>query len=207
MHPRRIRRRAAPAGGPHGVTPGSAAERAGPASGDRVWLTPPRRLAAATWRWRCWDRQGLSRRRGQPRRRLLGALGRGARFAGRERRGQDHADEHPGRSVPARRRPDRHRRRARSTFHSPRDAIRHGVGMVYQHYRLVPSQTVAENLLLGLPGGAVPTRTPAASSARRASLASATTCRSTRHAPCGSCRSASSSASRSSRRCSAARPS
>jgi general nucleoside transport system ATP-binding protein len=38
------------------------------------------------------------------------------------------------------------------TFHSPRDAIRHGVGMVYQHYRLVASQTVAENLLLGLPG-------------------------------------------------------
>ncbi len=38
------------------------------------------------------------------------------------------------------------------TFHAPRDAIRHGVGMVYQHYRLVPSQTVAENLLLGLPG-------------------------------------------------------
>src|SRR5215471_8323987 len=37
-------------------------------------------------------------------------------------------------------------------FHSPRDAIQHGVGMVYQHYRLVPSQTVAENLLLGLPG-------------------------------------------------------
>src|SRR6202162_1575639 len=38
------------------------------------------------------------------------------------------------------------------TFHAPRDAIRHGVGMVYQHYRLVASQTVAENLLLGLPG-------------------------------------------------------
>ena len=36
-------------------------------------------------------------------------------------------------------------------FHAPRDAIEHGVGMVYQHYRLVPSQTVAENLLLGLP--------------------------------------------------------
>src|SRR5436853_6230032 len=32
-------------------------------------------------------------------------------------------------------------------FHSPRDAIDHGVGMVYQHYRLVASQTVAENLL------------------------------------------------------------
>src|SRR5437868_11034747 len=38
------------------------------------------------------------------------------------------------------------------TFHAPRDAIRHGVGMVYQHYRLVASQTVAENLLLGMPG-------------------------------------------------------
>src|SRR6185437_4342640 len=38
------------------------------------------------------------------------------------------------------------------TFHAPRDAIRHGVGMVYQHYRLVASQTVAENLLLGLHG-------------------------------------------------------
>src|SRR5438132_9391032 len=37
-------------------------------------------------------------------------------------------------------------------FHAPKDAITHGVGMVYQHYRLVPSQTVAENLLLGLPG-------------------------------------------------------
>ena len=37
-------------------------------------------------------------------------------------------------------------------FRSPRDAIAHGVGMVYQHYRLVASQTVAENLLLGLPG-------------------------------------------------------
>src|SRR5712691_12185339 len=38
------------------------------------------------------------------------------------------------------------------TFHAPKDAIKHGVGMVYQHYRLVPSQTVAENLLLGLRG-------------------------------------------------------
>src|SRR5918912_3988413 len=37
-------------------------------------------------------------------------------------------------------------------FRSPRDAIEHGVGMVYQHYRLVASQTVAENLLLRLPG-------------------------------------------------------
>jgi general nucleoside transport system ATP-binding protein len=37
-------------------------------------------------------------------------------------------------------------------FHSPRDAIRAGIGMVHQHFMLVPSQTVAENLILGLPG-------------------------------------------------------
>jgi ABC-type uncharacterized transport system ATPase subunit len=35
-------------------------------------------------------------------------------------------------------------------FRSPRDAIAHGVGMVHQHFALVPSQTVAENVLLGL---------------------------------------------------------
>ena len=35
-------------------------------------------------------------------------------------------------------------------FHSPRDAIRAGVGMVHQHFMLVPSQTVAENVILGL---------------------------------------------------------
>src|SRR5581483_9845355 len=36
--------------------------------------------------------------------------------------------------------------------HSPGDAIKCGIGMVYQHYKLVPSQTVAENLTLGLRG-------------------------------------------------------
>jgi len=35
-------------------------------------------------------------------------------------------------------------------FSSPRDAIRAGVGMVHQHFMLVPSQTVTENILLGL---------------------------------------------------------
>jgi general nucleoside transport system ATP-binding protein len=33
---------------------------------------------------------------------------------------------------------------------SPRDAIAAGIGMVHQHFALVPSQTVAENVLLGL---------------------------------------------------------
>jgi simple sugar transport system ATP-binding protein len=35
-------------------------------------------------------------------------------------------------------------------FGSPRDAIAAGLGMVHQHFTLVPSQTVTENVLLGL---------------------------------------------------------
>ena len=35
-------------------------------------------------------------------------------------------------------------------FRSPRDAIAAGIGMVHQHFTLVPSMTVAENVLLGL---------------------------------------------------------
>ena len=35
-------------------------------------------------------------------------------------------------------------------FNSPRDAIAAGVGMVHQHFTLVPSQTVTENVILGL---------------------------------------------------------
>jgi simple sugar transport system ATP-binding protein len=35
-------------------------------------------------------------------------------------------------------------------FTSPREAIRAGIGMIHQHFMLVPSQTVTENILLGL---------------------------------------------------------
>ena len=35
-------------------------------------------------------------------------------------------------------------------FHSPQEAIAHGIGMVHQHFMLVPSNTVAENMVLGL---------------------------------------------------------
>jgi len=35
-------------------------------------------------------------------------------------------------------------------FNSPRDAIDKGIGMVHQHFMLVPTQTVTENILLGL---------------------------------------------------------
>jgi general nucleoside transport system ATP-binding protein len=36
-------------------------------------------------------------------------------------------------------------------FVSPRDAIAHGIGMVHQHFMLVPALTVLENLVLGMP--------------------------------------------------------
>ncbi|HEX3428922.1 MAG TPA: ABC transporter ATP-binding protein [Candidatus Limnocylindrales bacterium] len=36
------------------------------------------------------------------------------------------------------------------SFGSPREAIAAGLGMVHQHFTLVPSQTVTENILLGL---------------------------------------------------------
>ena len=36
-------------------------------------------------------------------------------------------------------------------FKSPKDALAAGVGMVYQHFRLVSNLTVAENLALGNP--------------------------------------------------------
>jgi simple sugar transport system ATP-binding protein len=36
------------------------------------------------------------------------------------------------------------------TFSSPRDALRAGIGMVYQHFMLIPNQTVAENIALGM---------------------------------------------------------
>ena len=36
-------------------------------------------------------------------------------------------------------------------FTSPRDAIAHGIGMVHQHFMLVPTFTVLQNVILGLP--------------------------------------------------------
>ena len=37
-------------------------------------------------------------------------------------------------------------------FHSPKDAIAAGIGMVHQHFMLVPVFTVAENVTLGIEG-------------------------------------------------------
>jgi simple sugar transport system ATP-binding protein len=38
----------------------------------------------------------------------------------------------------------------RVAFRSPQDAIAHGIGMVHQHFMLVPTHSVAENMVLGL---------------------------------------------------------
>ena len=35
-------------------------------------------------------------------------------------------------------------------FHSPKDAIEAGIGMVHQHFKLSPSLTVYENIVLGI---------------------------------------------------------
>ncbi len=37
-------------------------------------------------------------------------------------------------------------------FYSPADAIKAGIGMIHQHFMLVPSLSVVENVALGLPG-------------------------------------------------------
>ncbi len=39
---------------------------------------------------------------------------------------------------------------------SPADALRHGIGMIHQHFQLVPAFTVAENIALGLPSSRGP---------------------------------------------------
>jgi simple sugar transport system ATP-binding protein len=38
------------------------------------------------------------------------------------------------------------------TFNSPRDAIAQGIGMVHQHFMLVPTQTVTEKYFVGFAG-------------------------------------------------------
>src|SRR5215207_5651630 len=37
-------------------------------------------------------------------------------------------------------------------FHGPRDAVESGLGMVHQHFMLIPRFTVAENVILGSEG-------------------------------------------------------
>jgi simple sugar transport system ATP-binding protein len=66
------------------------------------------------------------------------------------------------------------------TFSSPRDALDAGVGMVHQHFRLVPPFTVAENVILGDHRGEGRKFIVTCNIERRVSWASATASPSTR---------------------------
>jgi ABC-type uncharacterized transport system ATPase subunit len=52
-------------------------------------------------------------------------------------------------------------------FRSPHDAIAAGIGMVHQHFKLVPTLTVAENMILGERGGALLRRRELAAVSKR----------------------------------------
>ncbi len=83
-------------------------------------------------------------------------------------------------------------------FHSARDAIDHGIGMVHQHFMLIPVMTVAENIVLAeepTRGGAPRLRRRAGAGAPTSRRPSAS--RSTRTRGSSRSRSGSSSASRS----------
>ncbi len=45
-----------------------------------------------------------------------------------------------------------------ASIHGPRDAIRLGIGMVHQHFMLIPPLTVAENIVLGREPGGIASR-------------------------------------------------
>ena len=67
----------------------------------------------------------------------------------RERRRQVDADEDPLRRAEARRGHHRASTARRCTFSSPTDAIKAGIGMVFQHFMLADNLTVLENVVLG----------------------------------------------------------
>ena len=95
---------------------------------------------------------------------------------------------------------------SRSTISSPAVAIAHGIGMIHQHFMLVSTLTVAENVALGLQSSRGPLTDLDHVSARIRELSGTYGLQVDPNAPTsGSCRSASASASRSSRRCTATR--
>ena len=76
---------------------------------------------------------------------------RGPRPGRRERRRQVDPDEHPGRGLPARCRLILRSVARPVEFRSPATRSPAGIGMVYQHFMLVDSFTVAENVAARLP--------------------------------------------------------
>ena len=94
------------------------------------------------------DHEALRADRRQRRRRLRPEARRGPRAARGERRRQVDADERPLRALHARRGRDPRRRPARAPSTRRSQAIELGIGMVHQHFMLVPVMTVAENIVL-----------------------------------------------------------
>ena len=92
--------------------------------------------------------EALPGHRRERRRRLRPPPRRGARAPRRERRRQVDADEHPLRAVPAGRGRDPDQRASRSSSARRSEAIDAGIGMVHQHFMLIPVMTVAENIVL-----------------------------------------------------------
>ncbi len=93
-------------------------------------------------------------------------------------------------------------------FHDPGDAIRAGIGMVHQHFMLVPVFTVTENVMLGVESTRTALRILDKAVARAADprdLGAPQPATSTRTRWSRTCRWASSSGSRSSRRSTATR--
>ena len=95
-----------------------------------------------------WDHEALPRDRRERPHRPRPEARRGPRAARRERRGQVDADERPLRALQARRGRDPSRTASRSSLKSSKDAIDRGIGMVHQHFMLIPVMTVAENIVL-----------------------------------------------------------
>jgi simple sugar transport system ATP-binding protein len=77
-------------------------------------------------------------------------------------------------------------------IHSPHDARKLGIGMVFQHFALFETLTVAENIALALDDKV----TPAALAPRIRAVSEQYGCRSIRRGWCTACRWASASASR-----------
>ena len=94
------------------------------------------------------DHQAVSGDRRERPHRPRPAARRGARAARRERRRQVDADERPLRPLPS---PTRARSCSNGepvALKSAKDAIDRGIGMVHQHFMLIPVMTVAENIVL-----------------------------------------------------------
>ncbi len=93
------------------------------------------------------------------------------------------------RAVPGRRGRDPAARRTGGDHARPAAAIEHGVGMIHQHFMLVPTLTVAENVALGLKSSRGPLTDLDRVSERIGSYRAPTGCGSIRPRTCGSSRS------------------